>query len=62
MNGVIGVNGVIGANGVNGGIGLIGVVLERGMAELTNQTTTSLYEPKFCSKMCDMKSVTLGFI
>ena len=37
------------------------LVLGRGMAELTNQTTATLYEPKFCSKKCDMKSVTLGF-
>ena len=30
-----------------------------GMVELTNQTTTTLYKPKFGSKKCDVESVTL---
>ena len=28
------------------------------MVELTNQTTTTLYKPKFCSKKCDVESAT----
>ena len=34
------------------------LVWGRGMAELTDLTTTYLYEKKFCSIKCDMKSVT----
>ena len=34
----------------------------RGMVELTDLTITTVYEYKFCSKKCDMKSVTLGFV
>ena len=28
------------------------------MVELTNQTTNTLYKPKFCSKKCNIDSVT----
>ena len=30
----------------------------KGMVQLTDQTTTTQYKWKFCSKKCDMKSVT----
>ena len=34
-----------------------------GMVELTNETTTTLYKPKFCSKKCNIESVTaLGLV
>ena len=34
----------------------------RCMVELTDLTITIIYEYKFCSKKCDMKGVTLGFV
>ena len=34
----------------------------RCMVELTDLMMTIIYEYKFCSKKCDMKGVTLGFV